>query len=86
MFQVCAICHNPFIDPVTTSSCKHTFCKSCIIQSLTHRRLCPIDRSQIDQSTLQDAGPVVRNVSCRAPLLGHQLMLDLGGAKSEMYK
>jgi hypothetical protein len=52
------------VDPVTTSSCKHTFCRDCITRALKHNSSCPIDRSALTLSSLHDTEPLV------------QLMLD----------
>lgn len=62
--QTCAICQSALVDPVTTSSCKHTFCRDCITRALAHSPTCPIDRSALTLSSLRDTEPLV------------QLMLD----------
>lgn len=49
---------------MTTTSCKHTFCRDCIARALKHNSSCPIDRSALTPSSLQDTEPLV------------QLMLD----------
>jgi hypothetical protein len=52
----------PFIEPVTTRACAHTFCKSCITHALCTSRHCPIDRSALSSSGLVRATPVIRDV------------------------
>jgi hypothetical protein len=37
----CSICTDPFIDPVVTPSCDHTFCRSGIESALKNKTACP---------------------------------------------
>ncbi|WOO82952.1 E3 ubiquitin-protein ligase NRDP1 [Vanrija pseudolonga] len=60
----CAICQSALVDPVTTASCKHTFCRDCITRALAHNPSCPIDRSALTLASLRASEPLV------------QLMLD----------
>ncbi|KAL1408620.1 hypothetical protein Q8F55_005433 [Vanrija albida] len=60
----CAICQSALVDPVTTASCKHTFCRDCITRALAHNPSCPIDRSALTLASLHASEPLV------------QLMLD----------
>ena len=46
---ICPICRVPLVDPVDTD-CDHTFCKECIVESLSHSLLCPIDRHPLSRS------------------------------------
>ncbi|KAI0378737.1 hypothetical protein F5Y04DRAFT_272437 [Hypomontagnella monticulosa] len=39
----CQVCYALFLDPVTTT-CGHTFCRSCLHRVLDHSSLCPICR------------------------------------------
>nr|CAG8440523.1 11066_t:CDS:2 [Entrophospora candida] len=39
----CTVCFHLFLDPITTS-CGHTFCKSCLTRSLDHSGSCPLCR------------------------------------------
>ncbi|KAL2068876.1 hypothetical protein VTL71DRAFT_15214 [Oculimacula yallundae] len=59
---ICPICHCPLIDPIITE-CDHIFCRSCIEESVTHSRTCPIDRSPLDQdiSSLKRAPKIILN-------------------------
>ncbi|CZT02635.1 hypothetical protein WAI453_002139 [Rhynchosporium graminicola] len=59
---MCPICHCPLVDPVMTE-CDHIFCRSCIEESVTHSRTCPIDRSPLDQDVreLKRAPKIVIN-------------------------
>lgn len=41
--QPCSICLNSFQDPITTE-CGHTFCKECLIHTITHHNACPLCR------------------------------------------
>lgn len=38
----CTICMLAFVDPVTSASCGHVFCRRCIYRSLRIRKRCPI--------------------------------------------
>ncbi|KAF5370740.1 hypothetical protein D9758_001948 [Tetrapyrgos nigripes] len=59
---LCCICRMPFIDPFTTRSCGHTFCRDCILESLDHALQCPIDRSPLTTDDLQPANPIIRSL------------------------
>ncbi|KAG9102718.1 hypothetical protein FRC06_001356 [Ceratobasidium sp. 370] len=59
---VCCICRNPFVEPTTSSTCGHTFCRACIDQALEISPCCPIDRSQLRSTDLHLASAVVRNM------------------------
>lgn len=51
----CAICSNPFIDPVKTKckSKEHTFCHYCIKDWLQRNSLCPICRKSLKNQDLK---------------------------------
>src|SRR5579859_4063729 len=93
---ICPICRQPFISPAQTqcgffpdsyeSHGSHTFCLSCITQSLQSSSLCPIDRLTISAEEIKPAPKIVAAlvnelmVSCprgcsaqveRASLKGH---------------
>ncbi|KAG9127493.1 hypothetical protein FRC07_013031 [Ceratobasidium sp. 392] len=55
---VCCICRNPFVEPTTSSTCGHTFCRACIVHALEVSPCCPIDRSQLGPTDLQLASAV----------------------------
>eukprot|EP01128_Nolandella_sp_AFSM9_P009155 TRINITY_DN578_c0_g1_i3.p2 TRINITY_DN578_c0_g1~~TRINITY_DN578_c0_g1_i3.p2 ORF type:complete len:398 (+),score=27.74 TRINITY_DN578_c0_g1_i3:88-1281(+) len=44
---LCAICQNPFVEPVTVAACEHTFCKTCL--SAVRSNSCPNCRGSIDE-------------------------------------
>ncbi|KAL1748734.1 hypothetical protein HDZ31DRAFT_59912 [Schizophyllum fasciatum] len=56
---ICCICRAPFIDPVTTTTCYHTFCRECIGRALAHTSHCPVDRSVLNTDDLVPASPIV---------------------------
>ncbi|GMK58326.1 hypothetical protein CspeluHIS016_0503580 [Cutaneotrichosporon spelunceum] len=70
---VCSICQSALVNPVTTASCKHTFCRDCITRAIAHSPTCPIDRSALTLSSLVDTEPLVQvmldelKVRCEAP-------------------
>ncbi|KAJ7217901.1 hypothetical protein GGX14DRAFT_517238 [Mycena pura] len=59
---LCCICRMPFIEPATTRSCAHTFCRTCIVQALGHAPQCPVDRSPLSVDDLQPANPIIRSL------------------------
>lgn len=56
----CCICRHPFVDPVTTTTCSHTFCYECILGALSHAPQCPVDRSPLTLKELGPADSIVR--------------------------
>ncbi|KAL4248179.1 hypothetical protein ABKN59_007895 [Abortiporus biennis] len=60
---VCCICRAPFLDPYTTRTCSHTFCRECIVTALGISQVCPIDRTPLDLDDLVVADPVIRNLA-----------------------
>ncbi|KAI0311697.1 hypothetical protein OF83DRAFT_729379 [Amylostereum chailletii] len=59
---ICCIFQNPFVNPTTTRTCAHTFCRDCIVQALRTSSQCPIDRSPLSTRDLVQATPVVRDM------------------------
>ncbi|EIN11280.1 hypothetical protein PUNSTDRAFT_141696 [Punctularia strigosozonata HHB-11173 SS5] len=59
---VCCICRAPFVEPCTTRTCSHTFCRPCIIRSLEVSEHCPVDRSTLCFEDLEPPNPLVRNL------------------------
>lgn len=66
----CPICQQPFLQPMTTI-CGHTFCKLCISECLSlsssdqNTGYCPLDRTPIDASKIQELFPtplVIANI------------------------
>lgn len=49
---ICSICMTVPADPLITP-CDHIFCRTCIYQALSDRRLCPIDRRPCALDQLQ---------------------------------
>ena len=52
----------PFVEPLKTRTCSHTFCRECIVTALGVSKFCPIDRWPLTLDDLSPADPVVRNV------------------------
>ncbi|KAI8922747.1 quinon protein alcohol dehydrogenase-like superfamily [Entophlyctis helioformis] len=48
----CPICQDIYRDPVITSGCHHSFCASCITQSLTFESNCPLCRRRLQPQDL----------------------------------
>ncbi|KAF8210425.1 hypothetical protein K438DRAFT_1570911 [Mycena galopus ATCC 62051] len=59
---LCCICHMPFVEPLTTRTCSHTFCNGCIVQAISHVRQCPIDRSALSLDDLLPANSIIRSL------------------------
>ena len=59
----CLVCYAPFLDPLT-STCGHTFCRSCVDRSLKYSNLCPICRQPMAWSPRSCA----REAPCNAIL------------------
>ncbi|PPQ98790.1 hypothetical protein CVT24_003348 [Panaeolus cyanescens] len=57
---ICCICRAPFLDPLTSKLCSHTFCSACIHQALSHSSQCPIDRTHLTEKDLERAPNIVR--------------------------
>jgi hypothetical protein len=53
----CHICYALFYDPLTTS-CGHTFCRSCLHRILDHSQYCPICRRKLAMN------PLLNRVAC----------------------
>ncbi|PGH16640.1 hypothetical protein AJ80_05142 [Polytolypa hystricis UAMH7299] len=52
----CLVCYALMLDPLTTS-CGHTFCRTCVARVLDHSNLCPICRRKLPIVTLVDTEP-----------------------------
>ena len=57
----CPVCRSPLIEPVYTS-CRHTFCSTCINKALEHSETCPIDRTPLTQQDVQPAPIMIANI------------------------
>ncbi|KAI9202195.1 PUA-like domain-containing protein [Polychytrium aggregatum] len=42
----CSLCMNTLLEPVTTP-CGHTWCRSCVLQTVDHRLSCPLCRTDL---------------------------------------
>ena len=82
-FQACAICQTVLVDPVTTTSCKHTFCRDCITRAIAVNPQCPIDRCALTVQSLRDTEQLVKlmldelKVKCMAEDCGQVLQRGL---------
>ncbi|KAK0467067.1 uncharacterized protein EV420DRAFT_1507021 [Desarmillaria tabescens] len=68
----------PFLDPVSTLTCSHTFCRTCIIEALQHSSQCPeivsanpIVRSLVDELVVECPSPECAHTCQRHLLAGH---------------
>jgi hypothetical protein len=43
----CSICYHPFVSPVSTEICGHTFCQKCIETWLLEQQTCPTCRRRV---------------------------------------
>ncbi|KAG8749780.1 hypothetical protein FRC14_001100, partial [Serendipita sp. 396] len=59
---VCCICRHPFVEPTSSSTCGHTFCRDCITEALSHTLACPVDRSSLHHDDLKPAHVIIRNL------------------------
>ncbi|KAJ7496136.1 hypothetical protein B0H11DRAFT_2001978 [Mycena galericulata] len=66
---LCCICRMAFIQPVTTRTCSHTFCRDCILQAIRHTPQCPVDRSTLSTDDLVPANSIIRS-------LGDELIVE----------
>ena len=62
----------PFVEPTTSRTCAHSFCRDCIYSALQTSPHCPIDRSPLSPRDMAASNPVVRHVRTRSIYpLGH---------------
>ncbi|EJD02897.1 uncharacterized protein FOMMEDRAFT_168016 [Fomitiporia mediterranea MF3/22] len=59
---ICCVCHCPFLNPVVTTTCSHTFCRRCIERSLEQQPCCPVDRSPLTLDDLKPENLLLRNM------------------------
>ena len=52
----------PFVDPTTSRTCAHSFCRDCIGPALQASPHCPIDRSPLSPQDMAPSNPIVRHV------------------------
>ena len=65
----CAICLNPFLDPLQAANCEHIFCGKCILKHLDSYTSesgcgahCPSCRSMLSAKQLKPAPSLIRNM------------------------
>lgn len=58
---MCHICLQPLVEP-TDTPCGHTFCRSCLLNHLSFKSSCPIDRIALNPSSCQAASLMVRRL------------------------
>ncbi|CAJ2507056.1 Uu.00g082420.m01.CDS01 [Anthostomella pinea] len=56
----CQVCYALFLDPLTTT-CGHTFCRSCLHRILDHSDMCPICRRGLSMQSQLDPQSVPSN-------------------------
>ncbi|KAH9906175.1 hypothetical protein F4778DRAFT_635197 [Xylariomycetidae sp. FL2044] len=56
----CQVCYALLLDPFTTT-CGHTFCRTCIQRTLDHSNLCPICRREMEVKAELDSGTYPSN-------------------------
>jgi E3 ubiquitin-protein ligase NRDP1 len=65
----CSICHHPFVSPVSTDICGHTFCEKCIETWLLVQQTCPSCRRRVLFSDFKPVSiRVVLNLLNRIPV------------------
>ncbi|KAF4954064.1 hypothetical protein FSARC_12231 [Fusarium sarcochroum] len=52
----CAICYDTPTDPVITT-CKHVFCRNCILRAIQLQHKCPLCRNKLDENGLLEPAP-----------------------------
>ncbi|KLO09244.1 hypothetical protein SCHPADRAFT_943800 [Schizopora paradoxa] len=59
---ICCICRAPFLNPVVTTTCSHTFCRECITRCLQEQPCCPVDRTPLSTENLKAENLLLRNM------------------------
>ncbi|KAF4449940.1 hypothetical protein F53441_6859 [Fusarium austroafricanum] len=54
--EECAICYENPADPVITT-CKHVFCRNCILRAVQLQHKCPLCRNKLDENGLLEPAP-----------------------------
>ncbi|KAI0476689.1 ATP-dependent protease La domain-containing protein [Xylaria cf. heliscus] len=79
----CQVCYAIFLDPMTTT-CGHTYCRTCVQRILDHSNLCPICRrtisirAQADQRAVPSNKRLVSMINC--------FWADLIALRSQAYR
>ena len=57
----CGVCHEIATDPALTP-CDHMFCRSCILEALSHRPECPCDRRPLEEYRLEPIKGILKRI------------------------
>ncbi|KAI0911579.1 ATP-dependent protease La domain-containing protein [Ustulina deusta] len=79
----CMVCYALFLDPMTTT-CGHTYCRTCIHRVLDHSDLCPICRRAI--SIQAQANPRTAPSNKRLVSMINGFWTDLVARRSQAYR
>ncbi|KAI1425964.1 ATP-dependent protease La domain-containing protein [Xylaria sp. FL1777] len=79
----CQVCYALFLDPLTTT-CGHTYCRTCIHRILDHSDLCPICRRTI--SVQAQASPRTAPSNRRLVSMINGFWADLVALRSQAYR
>ncbi|KAI0460480.1 ATP-dependent protease La domain-containing protein [Xylaria acuta] len=79
----CQVCYALFLDPMTTT-CGHTYCRTCIHRILDHSNLCPICRRAISIRAQADQRAVPSNKRLVSMING--FWADLIAIRSQAYR
>ncbi len=44
---ICTLCDNPFVEPVLSLNCGHTYCQHCIQIWKANHKTCPLDETEV---------------------------------------
>lgn len=59
---LCCICRMPFVEPTTSRTCAHSFCRGCIGSAIRASPHCPIDRSPLSPRDMVPSNPIIRHM------------------------
>ncbi|KAI1751438.1 ATP-dependent protease La domain-containing protein [Xylaria castorea] len=79
----CQVCYALFLDPMTTT-CGHTYCRTCVHRILDHSNLCPICRRAISIRAQADQRAVPSNKRLVSMING--FWADLIALRSQAYR
>ncbi|TRX94810.1 hypothetical protein FHL15_004271 [Xylaria flabelliformis] len=79
----CQVCYALFLDPMTTT-CGHTYCRTCVHRILDHSNLCPICRRAISIQAQADRHAVPSNKRLVSMING--FWADLIALRSQAYR
>jgi hypothetical protein len=81
---ICGICHGVLEEPLMTSDCQHLFCQKCIRDCLKQQAICPLDRTKISLSRLEEPVRIIKNllkqlkIKCDFESEGCKQVINLG--------